>query len=723
MAKKRSRRRTSGQARRQQGGTSKPQDANVKAAVCPIHSFELRITLKSDLCSGSGDGFSSGIDQDVCYDAQGLPYIPARRIKGCLREAALDIDLEREWVDALFGVRGSQDGGALSIANATMVAPDTSGGALATLDRYTYTRAQTKVDRESGSAKDETLRYVRVAKHYREDESETAFVAAVTLDESKLAPQLGMGQARRQLRNCARSLRNMGMGRNRGLGAVRCVCNDVTESAAQSKGQLAKSSAMVHEMRVGDVVALSYAVRLDAPVMLPQSNGDRGHPCIPGTSVMGFFAGQLRDDPRFDDMFFGGRVRFSPLYPLDAAGTSANRCLPASAFLAKVKGGLRDGEYCRADAFEAGPLESMKPLRDGFVSPATWTPIAVATEIAYHHSRGEDSTLYTQECLSAGQLMAGFVECPCEWASAFKEVLSQGRLRFGRSKSTQYARCSLVGCARDHSGLGSKMDIVDGGKYALLLESDALVPGTGAQSATFAYLERALVEGGVLGPWYKGCDAEDASVEHCVTSVTARTVGGYNAKWNQKKPQVRVLEAGSCIVFTAESSAGRVAATGSFGARQPEGYGRVRLVRLGDVVPRRSQATQDAVPLLDVREAARLAALSYADDVRAEFFMGGSKLTGSFVGRLAMMVEESGLKGDLSFDGDLDARIASIKDSEKSGKQESARRLVDGLRKRLGGLVWCGQADNWRIEKECLLMVLTLGKYYQKQTNEGGAAR
>ena len=49
---------------------------------------ELRITLKSDMCSASGDGFSLSIDTDVSYDSHGLPVIPSRRIKGCMLESA-----------------------------------------------------------------------------------------------------------------------------------------------------------------------------------------------------------------------------------------------------------------------------------------------------------------------------------------------------------------------------------------------------------------------------------------------------------------------------------------------------------------------------------------------------------------------------------------------------------------------------------------------------------
>lgn len=48
----------------------------------------IKIILKSDLCAASGDGFSSVIDTDVSYDKYGFPVIGARRLKGCLRDAA-----------------------------------------------------------------------------------------------------------------------------------------------------------------------------------------------------------------------------------------------------------------------------------------------------------------------------------------------------------------------------------------------------------------------------------------------------------------------------------------------------------------------------------------------------------------------------------------------------------------------------------------------------------
>ena len=182
-----------------------------------ILAFELSIQLKSDLCPGSGDGFSSGIDQDVCINAEGLPYISGRRIKGCLREAAIDIEVHAALVDALFGVSGDRASGALTVSSANIDEPVTTGGVSATVDRYAYTRAQTKIDRDTGSVAEGTLRFMRVVKHYAPDGNELRFVSRMTVDCNRFGSDAERDDAIEQLRRCARAMRNMGMGRNRKL--------------------------------------------------------------------------------------------------------------------------------------------------------------------------------------------------------------------------------------------------------------------------------------------------------------------------------------------------------------------------------------------------------------------------------------------------------------------------------------------------------------------------
>lgn len=44
--------------------------------------FTFNLELLSDTLIGSGEGWGATIDTDVVFDDFGLPYIPARRVKG-----------------------------------------------------------------------------------------------------------------------------------------------------------------------------------------------------------------------------------------------------------------------------------------------------------------------------------------------------------------------------------------------------------------------------------------------------------------------------------------------------------------------------------------------------------------------------------------------------------------------------------------------------------------
>ena len=56
--------------------------------------YQIRIELLSDLCVSDGGVYNSALDTELCYDSYGFPFIPAKRLKGCLRECALEL---REW--------------------------------------------------------------------------------------------------------------------------------------------------------------------------------------------------------------------------------------------------------------------------------------------------------------------------------------------------------------------------------------------------------------------------------------------------------------------------------------------------------------------------------------------------------------------------------------------------------------------------------------------------
>lgn len=140
--------------------------------------MKLTIKLLSDLCTYSGDTYNSVVDTDVVYDENGIPYIPAKRIKGCIREAALEMtEMGADVQEAaeLFGKEGNQNS-AFSLSNAYIENYDQVLEDLEkciypglkspqnVLNQYTYMRTQTAVNPETGVAKENSLRRIRVVK-------------------------------------------------------------------------------------------------------------------------------------------------------------------------------------------------------------------------------------------------------------------------------------------------------------------------------------------------------------------------------------------------------------------------------------------------------------------------------------------------------------------------------------------------------------------------------
>ena len=144
--------------------------------------MKITIKLLSDLCIASGETHNSMVDTDIVYDEYGIPYIPAKRIKGCIREMALEM-MEMGFISLsqylkIFGKEGNQRAG-FSLSNAYIQDYDktvkvlralrtSKAKALASqqnvLNEYTSTRTQTAVDMETGVADKNSLRTIRVAR-------------------------------------------------------------------------------------------------------------------------------------------------------------------------------------------------------------------------------------------------------------------------------------------------------------------------------------------------------------------------------------------------------------------------------------------------------------------------------------------------------------------------------------------------------------------------------
>lgn len=203
-------------------------------------NFTFGIELLSDALVGSGEGWGATIDTDVVFDDIGLPYVPAKRVKGCLRESAVEVAemfecskldyATTEDIDVLFGKAGRSQPSSLSFSNCNISDYDSNKqwlewvskeypGFLSkelVLNTFTSLRQQTAINKH-GIAQDNSLRTSRVLKRG------LTFFGNIELHneiDDRLLSFLVL---------TAINLRHIGTSRNRGFGLIRCTFYDQAE--------------------------------------------------------------------------------------------------------------------------------------------------------------------------------------------------------------------------------------------------------------------------------------------------------------------------------------------------------------------------------------------------------------------------------------------------------------------------------------------------------------
>lgn len=639
-------------------------------------NYELKITLKSDLCSASGDGFSLTIDTDVCYDEFGFLVIPSRRLKGCMCEAAKYIGAEN--IDEIFGVTGGVSSGALRIGNAVLEnypalkeqAEQSTKNAQQILALFTSVRAMTAI--ENDTAKKESLRFMRTVNRYSPlNGNETVFIAPVEADEKYFE----------QLERICHATRNIGYKRNRGFGAVNC-------SLIKAKSN--RKTAVTGEITDGEKeYEIRYSIRTDSPLMLPGAISDETEDYIAGTSIMGFFAAKYLKthdaDRKFEEIFLKDNVIFSNLYILSENDIAS---VPVSFAIAKDKTADKQ-PYVNSLVTEKGD-RILKPLKGGYF--AEGGEVKVKTETVYHHSDKEDGKLYTQTCISAGQRFGGTIRGKGKYLREIFEILSEGTVSVGRSKTAQYAECEVL-TANITEYISETQTYSENEKIAAVFCSDAFfLDENGACCTDFNRICEKL---GVSG------------VNNKLSFMKYKTVTGYMAVGGYKKPHLRAVKAGSTICFS-PGSACELPKVGYFGEKTGEGFGTVRFVKAENITAlsggvftadkKESLSDDLLLRLLDKnaeREVMRTEAIDYAKENKNTL----NRLTSSFVGRVLLMIRQAE-----SYD-DLLERINSVKIEEK---RKEAEKIAHNAEKYRNNGMW----------KEYLSIIFLLAKYFNRGKTE-----
>lgn len=191
--------------------------------------YKLQFQLYSAATFGRGDGVAGLVDQEVEYDASGLPFLRGRALKGLLAEECANILFALEvqgrsagWdtvAQRLFGSPGSTDAeiGLLRVGDGRLPEPLLTAVKAAVAQKdlraeevlasLTAIRRQTSMN-EEGAPEKGSLRSTRVIL------PGTVFEAALEFGEPPDERTLGL------LAACVLAWRRAGTGRNRGRGRL-----------------------------------------------------------------------------------------------------------------------------------------------------------------------------------------------------------------------------------------------------------------------------------------------------------------------------------------------------------------------------------------------------------------------------------------------------------------------------------------------------------------------
>ncbi len=618
----------------------------------------LRIILKSDLCVGSGYSHGGVIDSDICYSEQGIPYIPGRRLKGCLKEAGEMMGLEN--LEKVFGSRGNDKIQGIVIQNAypkgywqiqrKLKDLKKSGSPYAAyltqqkvLEQYTRIKTETAIDNSSGTAKENSLRYTRVVSQY----------ACGTLEPMNFFAEMEFDCEEAIVVNLAKAVRHIGMSRNRGLGNVECRVEQIQEIKAESIESTVQGTT--------SCIRLDYALQNISPLMMSGNSDKETQDFISGQSVLGVLAntylqreGNSAEDDLFQEMFLKGKVLFTNLNissPKKDAGY--NRYEPAPLFIQCLKktgkliniakdeqereAGKQDADFKK----ENGNLpKKLNGKYISFHSDGKLHLMEPEKDIIYHHSRkqqtsaGEKGVLYALEAIREGQYFSGSIIAEEKYIRVIKSLMAETRFGFGKSKSAQYGSCNLVWVKE--SVYSPKLELKAGEKILVALVSNGifLEENTG-YTIQYKQVRKILAEN-------LGLSIEE-ELEEKHTYLQSAVLGGYHTLWNLKKPSIPSIKAGSVFEYQVKEDCTIVKEF--VGEKNLEGFGEIRIYREDDMdyVIREYQETIERIePKESLEFLERILMSALADSMKAKVFETDEwKTSPSTLGRVTLMLTES----------------------------------------------------------------------------------
>lgn len=515
-----------------------------------MSKYQLKIELLSDLCVSDGGVYNSSVDIDICHDLLGFPYIPAKRIRGCMRECAVELS---DWgenipIEKIFGGKGcAASQAAVRIGDACLEDYETMKTlaqeheetilfhAQNILKHFTYLRVQTSLNYETGVANETSLRTMRVVN------KGLKFFAEVRIRDGEMEKEY-----EKALRKCCAIFTEMGVARTRGLGQVRVTLEPV-------KG---KTLSCHHASYKKGSTVLDYELYLEEPVICKSVNGGeaRSLDYIEGSKMLGLVIGEAKRQGKvFLPVMEKGELFCSNAYIAD----NGIRCTEIPAFLYSVKNDSAhyvNKLYPEPDKVSEEHLQlSMMKHGYGYMDERQRLHKKSAEiEERYHHRRPEDkgvgrakeeesgdSQFYQMSSIEAGQTMKGYFHGTAEQIKEIYQILSREEIYYiGYSRSSEYGKVRLRITDLHGKEQGSTEKVTD--LYVKL------------EAPTIVYNDRAFYSTDVKDLIQEITEELGIPVkaDQVQRFVRYTTIGGYNTQWNRPKPIVTAFDKGTVLRFT-----------------------------------------------------------------------------------------------------------------------------------------------------------------------------
>lgn len=523
----------------------------------------ISIKLLSDLCCYSGEVYNTTVDTDVVYDDYGLPYIPAKRLKGCIREAALELyemGLMPHY-NAIFGKEGS-DASAFTISNARVKNYDAKVKELKQFEKtdfvnqqnvlslYTYLRTQTAVDTNTGTAIENSLRTLRVLK------KGLIFYADVDLENKDYVEEF---------KNAVSMVKHMGVSRTRGLGLVELKVENSLSTSVEH--------VLFKEKELKDENMISYTIHLHSPLICKSAQGNQAktEDYIAGSKVLGLIARSMGNGAYQKIM---NDIVVSNAY----VSLNGNRSLPGRNSLQKIKNqSYVDGKMDIVDMMyfqNSNDKEQRTPANIDYMTEKNEV-LSVEEQISYHHQRPSDKSIgratsregqfYQLASICESQTFKGWIYANRETSKQIMNSVSKlGHVRMGYGRNSEFGQIDFtLDSVKDATSKDTLIHDAD-----LLLASDVILYNDNGMLVADVNVLKDYLNA------YFGVD----DIEIDTPFVSYNTIGGFNVTWQRKKQIFSALAKASCMKIHSDTGF-KASYNHSYfiGERVSEGFGEIVL--------------------------------------------------------------------------------------------------------------------------------------------------